>query len=190
MKAISKILAGGAGLAAMVSAAPAAAQYYPNPYPAPGYGQGGGLGAIIESILGNNRYSHGVDQRMLVERCIAAVNNQISRQYRTPYGAPYGNAYGYSQSGARVLGITDIDRRSRDLRVRGVATSGAYAAAPYGSPYGSPYGAPYGSNYGYGNGYQPQPVAELKFECNVDYRGRIRDIDIDRDRNAYRYYRR
>ena len=34
MKAITMVLAGGAGLAALVSAAPAAAQYYPQP----GYG--------------------------------------------------------------------------------------------------------------------------------------------------------
>ena len=36
MKAVSKILAGGIGLAALASAAPAAAQYYP------GYGYGSG----------------------------------------------------------------------------------------------------------------------------------------------------
>ena len=206
MTAITKILAGGVGLAALASAAPAAAQYYPNQGYG-GYGQGG-LGAIIESLLGGNRYRQGVDQRVLVERCIAAVNNRIERQYagyRTPYGTPYGGAYGspygapyggnaYGQSGARVLGITDIDRRSRDIRVRGVATAGAHAAAPYGSPYGGQYGSPYGSQYGspyggqYGSPYGAQAQGELRFECNVDYQGRIRDIDVERNRSAYRRY--
>lgn len=192
MKAFTKILAGGIGLAALAgAAAPAAAQYYPNPYPNPyggyGYGYGqGGLGTIIDQILGNNRYAHGVDQRYLVERCIAAVTNRVAREYSRGYGYGYGSPYGYgyqgyggAPTGARVLGITNIDRDRRELQVRGYATAGGYAPGPYGAPYGSPYG------YGYG---QPQQVGELTFRCDVDYRGRIRDIDIDR--NRYGYYRR
>lgn len=192
MKAFTKILAGGVGLAALAGAAPAAAQYYPSPY---GYGYGqGGLGGVIDQILGGNRYAYGADQRYLVERCIAAVTDRVARQYAgyggygygapygSPYGSPYGGAYGYNQSSARVLGITDIDRRSSGLRVRGVATAGGYAAAPQGYGYGSPYG--------YGYNQPPQQVGELTFRCNVDYRGRILDIDIDRNRNAYGYYRR
>jgi hypothetical protein len=195
MKALTKILAGGVGLAALASAAPAAAQYYPAPgygYGAPGYGYGApgygypqsGLGAVIDSILGNNRYAYGVDQRALVNQCVAAVTNRIQRDYAyrygapygapygTPYGAPYGG-YGYAGTNARVLGITNIDRRSSGLRVRGVATANANVAA---------YG-PYG--------YAQQPVAELSFRCNIDYRGRILDIDLDRNNNAYAYpYRR
>lgn len=194
MTAVSKILAGGIGLAALAGAAPAAAQYYPGAqgygYGGYGSGYGGGLGAIIEALLGGNRYARGVDQRALVERCIAGVNNRLERRsarYRNPYGAPYG--YGGYQGGssARVVGITDIDRRSRSLTVRGVATAGGYAAAPYGSPYGAPYGQAYG--YGYGQGYgQQQAVGELAFRCDVDRRGRIRNIDINRNRNAYGRY--
>ena len=199
MKALTKIAAGGIGLAALAAAAPAAAQYYPNPYPAPspyGYGYGqGGIGAIIESILGGNRYRYGVDQRALVERCINVVTNEVARRnarYRAPYGSPYGYGYGgygngYGQQGpsARVLGITDIDQRRNSLRVRGVATAGLYAAAPYGAPYGGAYGAPYGQAYGYGQ----QQVGELTFRCDVDHRGRVTNVDIDRNRNAYRYRR-
>lgn len=200
MTAITKILAGGVGLAALAGAAPAAAQYYPQQSPY-GYGQGGGLGAIIESLLGGNRYARGFDQRPLVERCIAAVNHRIERRYAgnrygAPYGSPYGQAYGgygspygqayggygYNQSSARVVGITNVDQRRSNLRVRGIATTGAYAAAPYGAPYGSPYGAPYGQAYGY-----QAPQGELSFACTVDFRGRIRDIDINQNRNAYRY---
>lgn len=198
MKATIKILAGGVGLAALAAATPAAAQYYPNPYPAPGYGYGygqsGGLGAIIDSILGGNRYAYGADRRHLVERCIAAVNSRIARQYsgyRGRYGAPYGHAYDYGGGQARVLGITDIDNRRTGLRVRGVATAGGYAAAPQGYGYGYGYDPRYG--YGndprYGQGYG-QPQGELSFRCNIDYRGRILDIDVDRNRNAYYGYRR
>lgn len=189
MNALTKILAGGVGLAAMAAAAPASAQYYPsNPYQNYGYGQQGGLGAIIEQLLGGNRYAYGVDQRQLVNQCIAAVTQRINRTYAyNRYGYPYGQGaygsygYGYNNgSTARVLGITDIDRRSRDIRVRGVATANANMAA---TPYG--YGNAYGGGYAYA-----QPAGELKFECNVDYQGRIRDIDLDRNRNAYQYYRR
>lgn len=191
MKALTKVLAGGIGLAALAGAAPAAAQYYPG-YGYGGYGQGynygqgygygynqGGLAAVIDQILGGNRYAYGVDQRMLVNRCIAAVTNDIQRRYAGQrYGYPYGygayGAYGYAGS-ARVLGITDIDRDRRELQVRGVATANANMAG-----YGSPYGG-----YGYA-----QPVGELKFKCDIDYRGRVTDIDLDRNKNAYRYYRR
>ena len=205
MKALTKVLAGGIGLAALAGAAPAAAQYYPGyPYGGGygGYGQQGGLGAIIEQILGGNRYAYGVDQRMLVERCIAAVTNRVQRQYAySNYGYPYGQgaygSYGYA-GGARVLGITDIDRDSRELQVRGIATANANMGA-YGSPYGgqqpyggygqygSPYGG-YGQQYG-GYGYQQQAAGELRFKCDVDYRGRVTDIDIDRNRSAYPYRR-
>ena len=50
----------------------------------------------------------------------------------------------------------------------GLANSGRYAYSPYG--YGM-YGAA-------GAGYQ----ADLSFRCDVDYRGRVRDIDINRRR--------
>jgi hypothetical protein len=206
MKALTKVLAGGIGLAALAGAAPAAAQYYPGypygGYGGYGYGQQGGLGAIIDQILGGNRYAYGVDQRMLVERCIAAVTNRVQRDYAyNRYGYPYGQGayggYGYA-GGARVLGITDIDRDSRELQVRGIATAnanmGAYGSpyGGYGQPYGQPYGGygqPYGQPYG-GYGYA-QPVGELRFKCDIDYRGRVTDIDLDRNRNSYSYpYRR
>jgi hypothetical protein len=185
MKAISKIVAGGIGLAALAGAAPAAAQYYPAPnypYPAPspyGYGQGG-LGAIIDQLLGGNRYAYGADQRFLVERCVAAVTNRIDRTYASNrYGYPYGQGgygaygYGYGAGRAQVLAITNIDRDRRELQVRGIATANAY---------GGGYGGAYGSPYGYG-----QPAGELRFRCDIDYRGRVRDIDLNRNRADYRY---
>ncbi|HXG81321.1 MAG TPA: hypothetical protein VNJ05_05930, partial [Sphingomicrobium sp.] len=80
--------------------------------------------------------------------------------------------YGYNQGygGGQVLGITRVERRSYGLKVYGVASSGYRGYDGYGR-----YG--YG-NYGYGNG------ADLSFNCEVRYDGRIRDIDINR-RSAY-----
>ena len=180
MKALTMVLAGGAGLAALATAAPAAAQYYP----APGYGYnnnvvGQVLGQILNPYGGN--YNYGGNDRYLIDRCAGAVQQRINSRYGgyQRYGQPYGyGGYGYNNYGygnARVLGITRVERRNRGLRVRGVATAGSQAAYGYG------YGNPYGYN-------QYNPVGEFTFKCNVDYRGRITDIDLDRNRYAYRRY--
>jgi hypothetical protein len=175
MKAVTKILAGGIGLAALASAAPAAAQYYP----APGYGYGNNVvGQVLGQILnpqsgygyGNGNYAQ--NDRYLVDRCAAAVQQRVGGQYGgyQQYGQPYGyNNNGYAYGNARVLGITSVERRNSGLRVRGVATAGAG----------------YNGQYGYN---QYNQGGELTFKCNVDYRGRITDIDLDRNRYAYRRY--
>jgi hypothetical protein len=185
MKALKTIAIGGVGLAALIGAsAPAAAQYYGGyPY---GYGQYGYptnvIGQVLQSILnpyGNFGYGGGygvVNPQIAVNQCTAAVQQRLS--YNGGYGgygySPYGyNQYGYTNAygNARILGITSVQLRSATtLRVRGYASSGmAYNGY---SPYG--YGA-YGSvGYGYA-----QP-ADLSFKCDVDYRGYIRDIDINR----------
>ena len=197
MKAVTKFFAGAAvaAVAAGGFAAPAAAQYYPG-Y---GYGNGGNvIGQVINSILGAQRYGYGYqgynNDRMQIDRCVAAVQQRINGQYGNRYGNPYGNYgaygnpygggygnYGYNQynGGAQVVGITRVERRSSSTtRVRGVAT-----ANPYANQYAQPYGN-YGGGYGYAN------AGELMFKCDIDYRGYIRDIDIDRNRNAYYGYRR
>ena len=167
MVAVSKLLTAGVGVAALVgAAAPAAAQYYP------GYGGGGNVvGQVLNQVLGGgNRYSYGNNNsQYAVQRCAAAVEQRINRNQSRGYGYGYGygNPYGYAQG--RVLGVTSVERRSNGLRVRGVATANAQAA-------------------GYG-GYGYQPQGELRFKCNVDYRGYIRDIDVTRSNNyGYRGY--
>jgi hypothetical protein len=57
------------------------------------------------------------------------------------------------------------------MRVRGLATSGRYAYNSYGS-YG--YGA-YGAL-----GYRYNAAADLSWRCDVDYRGYVRNVDINR----------
>ena len=192
-------------------AAPAAAQYQSQvPQPAPGqpgygyypqqpgypqqqgYGQPGygynqqnSLGQIIGQLLGN-RYN--VTDRTAVQQCASAAMAQASAQYR-PRNAPYGNAYGYQNQGynqggynqggynqgyapnMRVTAITNVERRNNGLRVSGLLDSRA----------GYP---PYGQAYGYQNqGYAA--TGDLSFRCNVDYRGAVTNVRINRA-NTYR----
>ncbi len=204
MKAMTMILAGGFGLAALASAAPAAAQYYPG-YPAPGYGYPGTgynnnvVGQVLGQILGYGQYPYGNygynqygNQSMAVDQCARAVEGRLNG-YRGggyygygngPYGgqygygnAPYGGQYGYNGyagGGARVLGITRVDRKSYGLKVRGVASSGYRGYEGYGRP---GYG-----NYGYNAG------ADLSWSCEVRFDGRIRDIDVNRRSANWRGY--
>jgi hypothetical protein len=145
---LTKILAGGAGLAALATAVPAAAQYYSQPY---GYGNG---------------YNNGVTN-MAAQRCAAAVQSRLHT--RTSSGGLLGAIFGINTAtSGRVLNVTQVTPRRNTVMVRGLATSGRYAG--YNSPYG--YGA-YGA---VGYAYQP----DLSFRCTVDYRGYIRDVDINR----------
>ncbi len=90
------------------------------------------------------------------------------------YGNPYGGAYGNQGYGGRVLGITRVDRKSYGLKVHGVASSGNNGYAGYGQ---RGYG-----NYGYGAG------ADLSWNCEVRYDGRIRDVDVNRRSANWRGY--
>ena len=193
MKAVSLILAGGVGLAALASAAPAAAQYYPG-YPAPGYGYNNNnvVGQVLGQILGYGQYPYGNygynqygNQSMAVDQCARAVEARLNG-YRgggyygygnAPYGNPYGGGYGYNGyagGGSRVLGITRVDRKSYGLKVRGVAASGFQGYQGYGQ-------RGYGT-YGYNAG------ADLSWSCEVRYDGRIRDIDVNRRTANWRGY--
>jgi hypothetical protein len=165
MKAVTWILAGGVSAAALVSAAPAAAQYYP------GYGYGGGIGQAIGQIFGGgygyNGYGYGVNQQAIVNQCAAAVQQRLSGGYgNNGYGYNGGyNNYAYG-GGGRVLGISRVEPRNNGgLTVRGVATSG---------------------RYGY-NGYGAQAPVDLTWRCKADYRGYIADIDVSPAQRNYGY---
>ncbi len=210
MTSFARILTGAAGLAMVVGAAPAAAQY-------PAYNNNGGIGGVISSILGGGRYgAYGQgNDRVGVDQCARAAEARVSRDYRaTGYGNyPQGNyrqgydprynqqGYGYNGGAtARVIGITQVERKSNGLKVSGVIDSGmgfrgAYGNQGYGNqgynPYGNqgynPYGnQPYPNQYGnqaYANNGQ---VADLRFSCRVDYRGYVTNVDIKRNVAARR----
>ena len=189
MKAVKTLAIGAVGLVALVGAsAPAAAQYYPGSnYP------GNVVGQILQSVVnpygsnpygynqyGYNQYGYGMNQQTAVNQCTAAVQQRL--QYNSGYG--YNPGYGYNRgySNAHVLGITRVEQRSRStLRVRGVATSGMVGPYYPGDAYNGYNGYGYGSYGAYG-GYGNAQPADLSFRCDVDYRGYVRDVDIDRRR--------
>jgi hypothetical protein len=170
MKALMKIAGGGVAAAVLFSAAPAAAQYYP------GYGYGGNVvGQVVNQVLGGGYGAgyggyggYGINSQAVVGQCVNAVQARLNSSYGygASYGgyAPYGGYNGYA-GGARVLGISRVEQRSRGgLTVRGVANSGRSA----------------------GYGYATNNV-DLTFKCSTDYRGFITDIDVDRAQPAYGY---
>jgi hypothetical protein len=163
MRMIKMMIAGGAGLAALAAAAPAAAQYgYANPY---GYAQ-----PYRYSQYGSQYAYGGVNTSVATQQCTAAVQNRLYN--RTSIGGILGALLGANtMSNSRVLGVTRVTPSNGYIRVRGLASSGRYAYNNY-SPYGvGAYGA---LGYGY------QQAADLSFKCDVDYRGYVRDVDIHR----------
>jgi hypothetical protein len=152
---MKKILIGGAGLAALAAATPSAAQYY-------GYSQ-----------YGYSPYGYStMNTNAAAQQCTAAVQNRLYSRTTNGVGGILGSIFGLSSgSNARVLSVTRVTPTNTGVRVRGLASSGRVAYNGYG-PYGvGAYGA---MGYGYSQ------AADLSFKCDVDYRGYIRDIDINR----------
>ena len=164
MLAMSKILTGTTGLVLVAGfAVPAAAQSYP--YGGSGYGNP--VGQVINQILGHGsrgQYGYGGSQ-VAIDQCAGAALQRVTGRY----GNFRETGYGYNAAGrARIVAITRVDQRNNGLRVRGVIDPGYRAYA--------------GNRYGYGAGQQ------LDFSCTVDYRGYVRDVDIDRRTAYYRGY--
>ncbi|HEX5258406.1 MAG TPA: hypothetical protein VFW35_06460 [Sphingomicrobium sp.] len=158
MRMMTKMLTGAAGLAAIAAAAPAAAQYYPS-YNSP-YG--------YNSY--NNYGAYGVNAGAAAQQCTAAVQNRLAN--RTSLGSILGSLVGIpARTYGRVLSVTNETPTRNGMRIRGLASSGRYAYNSYG-PYGvGAYGAlGYGANAG----------ADLSWRCDVDYRGFVRNVDINR----------
>ncbi len=183
MKVVSKILAGATAVAVLASATPAVAQYNSG---------GNVLGQIIGQVLGGGRYggygNNGYDNntQYAVQQCARAVEQRLNGSYDSAYGGYSGNGGypngGYSNGGyngsrdryrentggGRVLGITHADRHGGSIfKVKGVASSGTNAG---------------NRDYGY-----DQQRGDLRFSCEVDYRGNIRDLKIKRNNDAQGY---
>lgn len=165
MNTTLKLLAGVAGLAAM-TAAPAAAQYYPGYNYGNNYAYGTQYGSPYGYAYGYNT----ANTSALAQRCTAAVQQRLyTRTNRgTGISGILGAILGANvQAQGRVLNVTQVTPNQSTLRVRGLATSGrAMAYNPYGVGY-------YGSS-----AYGSQP--DLSYKCDIDYNGYIRDIDINR----------
>jgi hypothetical protein len=153
MFAMTKLLAGGAALAALASAVPAAAQYYP------GYGYGspyGGnvVGQVLNDVLGGGYGygGYGPNSQVVINECASAAQARLG-------GSSVYNGSGYG--GGRVLGISHVDPHpDGGITVRGVASSGRYAA------------------YGYGGSGAQSPV-DLTWRCRTDARGFIRELTVN-----------
>jgi len=144
MTILTKLLAGSAGLAALATAAPVAAQYY-SPY---SYGYNYGM----------------ISTQAAVNQCTAAVQNRLYT--RQGLSGIVGSLFGLSGTSGRVLSVTSVDPNRTSIRVRGTATSGRYVSNPYG--------------YGYYGSLAAGYVPDLRYRCDVDYRGYVRNVDIRR----------
>ena len=166
---------------------------------------GGRYGAYGQ---GNDRMA--VDQ---CARAVEARVSQDNRRgvygtWNQGYGQQGYGQQGYANQGynrmygqAQVVGITGVERRQNGVKVTGLIDTrmgrelGGYGQ--YNNQYGQAYpgypnqGYP---NQGYGQpaygqpGYGQQAIdprhAELRFSCRVDYRGRVSDVDIRRNRRG------
>lgn len=114
-------------------------------------------------------YAYGysaVNTQTAANQCTAAVQNRLYARNTNGVSGIIGSLFGMSGTSARVLSVTQVTPNRNGVRVRGLATSGRMAYNPYGSGY---YGA-------LASGYNP----DLSFKCDVDYRGYVRDVDINR----------
>jgi hypothetical protein len=209
MSLFSKLLAGAAGVSAAAIALPASAQSYYPPAPTytPGYGAQGVVGQVINQVLGGGRYgAYGQgNDRVAVDQCARAVEARVSRDNRRgTYGrwnGGYANNQGYGDRNynqaygqAQVVGITNVQRMRNGLKVSGLIDTrmnpnlGGYGQ--YNNPYnaqGQAYPGYPGQGYGqpgYGNQPYYAGYADLRFSCRVDYRGRVADIDVSRNRRG------
>ena len=103
-----------------------------------------------------------------IDRCSRAA---VARTSRTSVNYAHNRGYGYGERGAgipHVVAITRVERRSNGLKVFGLMDSGMGTNRAYGGPNNS-------------------QIADLRFDCRVDYRGRVTNVDINRNtRRAYR----
>lgn len=164
MKAITKFLGCGIAVAALASAAPAAAQIYPGygygGYG--GYGAGNAVGAIINSVVGGGYngyapYGYNAGSQFIANQCAGAVQARLAGGYGG-YGA-YGGYGGYG--GGRVLGISRVEQGlAGAINVHGVATSGGYN----------------------------RTFPDLTWKCRADQRGAIISLDVRPAQRSYGGY--
>jgi len=132
---------------------------------------GAGLAALAAATPASAQYGYPYGysntSQVAAQRCAAAVQNRLTRGGLNIFGIQLGaSSYG------RVLSVTQVIPRHNSVRVRGLASSGRMAYNPYGGYYGMGAYGMLGANYG--------APADLSFSCSVDYRGFIRDVDINR----------
>jgi hypothetical protein len=146
MRALRIVVIGAIGLAAITAAASATAQGYSGYGYANSYADGGAAG-------------YGPLTQTAINECARAVQARLTGGYR------YGYAGYADRGGARVLGVSGVDRWANGLLVRGLASSGRYGAYPYG----------------------PQPPVDLAWRCEVDFRGFVSEVSFQAPQPNYGY---
>jgi hypothetical protein len=149
MTMLKTMLAGGAAVAALGLAAPASAQWG-NPWAPVAQPHGWGY----------NQQAHMT--QMAAHQCSAAVQHRLHT--RVGLDRVLARIVGIPTAQPRVLNVTHVNPRRTTVRVQGLASSGRHAHNPWGV---GAYGA-------VGMAFQP----DLSFRCDVDYRGRVRNVDI------------
>ena len=113
----------------------------------------GVIGDVIDKLVGK-RYN--VDDRKAVRSCGWAAVDKAERDYRRYFtGRPH--AYPGYRGFVRVTEITDVQRRSKGVRVRGLLDT---------------------ARYGYRGG---RHGADLSFRCDTDRKGRVMDVRLERN---------
>jgi hypothetical protein len=159
MKVMHSLIAAAAFAGLGAIAAPAAAQPYdPYPYQSPGQQV---LQGVIDSLLGN-RYN--TTDRRAVSRCSDAALAEAwdefgPRRWRGRGGENNWGGRDWRNHQMQVTAITDVERRSSGLRVRGLIDSGLL----------------------YAQNRRGMRTGDLRFRCNIDYNGRISNVRVDRN---------
>src|SRR6478672_11044564 len=151
---------------------------------------------IVDRQLGAR---YGASDREAVARCVTAALAQGAILYGvngyagTDGYAGYAGAYRPGAAGVpgfpgiatamRVSAITDVQRRSDGMRVKGLIDSGVDYRGGYG-------GAAY---QGAGRGGQPYATRhpsnnDLVFRCNLDPAGLVSSLHVERHTTTYRRY--
>jgi hypothetical protein len=144
--------------------------------------------AVVDSMIGT-RYA--VGDRQAIHQCAWAAVQRAQVQVPGPYaqqypyggypGGGYPNAYNhYAPAPIRLTAITAVEHRANSVRVRGLLDTGLYHRGYGGQGYG--YG---GQGYGYGGGVYATGGGDTGFRCDVDYRGVVFNVRLDRIGRAY-----
>ena len=177
----------------LIAAAAAAPQPAPAPVP---FVAPPPIRQIVDRQLGSR---YGASDREAVARCVTAALAQGAILYGvngyagTDGYAAYVGAYRPGAAGVpgfpgvaatmRVSQITDVQRRSDGMRVKGLIDSGVDYLGGYG---GKAY-------QGAGGGGQPYATRhpsnnDLSFRCNLDTAGLVTSMRVERHTTTYRRY--
>ncbi len=113
----------------------------------------GVINDIIDKMIGKK---YKVSERDAIRRCGWAAVDKAERDYRRYFsGRP--QAYPGYRGYVRVTEITDVQRRSSGVRVRGLLDT---------------------ARYGYGKG---RYYADVSFRCDTDRKGKVADVRLERN---------